>query len=252
MQAGQNSRQESYRPASALWALVLCTVAPLPAHFWLPACVRAWPSQVGCSDYGCRGCCICMTCCTGPSAGTKRAQLPRTASRRKAHFRAHILPCWPAQGCAAMAAAALTPRLPCAGTQAEHCPGQWSYRLGPCQGVELADQLWMSRYILQRISEVAGLVATLDPNPIPGAASSAPVRFSTRETRQAGSGMREISAHMSKLHAAHLHHMMLYGQHNSRRYSGGAPRVQQAGESCPSVGWTGLLVPDNPCWSWHS
>ena len=127
-----------------------------------------------------------------------------------------------------LAAAALTPSLPCAGTQAEHCPGQWSYRLGPCQGVELADQLWMSRYILQRISEVAGLVATLDPNPIPGAASSAPVRFSTTETRQAGSGMREISAHMNKLHAAHLHHMMLYGQHNSRRYSGAPPRVQHA------------------------
>ena len=121
---------------------------------------------------------------------------------------------------ATASAEVLTARLaPCAGTQAEHCPGQWSYRVGPCQGVELADQLWLSRYILLRVSEVAGLVATLDPNPIPGAASSAPVRFSTRETREAGSGMREISAHMHKLSCAHLHHMMLYGQ-NSRRYSG--------------------------------
>ena len=52
--------------------------------------------------------------------------------------------------------------------QAEHCPGQWSYRVGPCQGVDLADQLWLSRYILLRVSEVCGLVATLDPNPLPG------------------------------------------------------------------------------------
>ena len=89
--------------------------------------------------------------------------------------------------------------------------------------MELADHLWTSRYILQRISEVAGLVATLDPNPIPGAASAAPVRFSTRETRQTGSGMREISAHMNRLNCSHLQHMMLYGQHNSRRYSGASP-----------------------------
>ena len=56
----------------------------------------------------------------------------------------------------------------CPGMQAQHCPGQWSYKVGPCQGIDLADQLWLSRYILLRVSEVCGFAATLDPNPLPG------------------------------------------------------------------------------------
>ena len=33
-------------------------------------------------------------------------------------------------------------------------PAQWEYQVGPCVGVDGADQLWMSRYILLRVCEV--------------------------------------------------------------------------------------------------
>jgi len=54
----------------------------------------------------------------------------------------------------------------CAGCQPEAVPGQWSYNIGPCRGIEFADQLWMSRFILHRLSEHFQLIASLDPKPV--------------------------------------------------------------------------------------
>lgn len=40
-----------------------------------------------------------------------------------------------------------------AGSVADSVPGQWSYTIGPCKGIELGDHLWLSRYLLLRLSE---------------------------------------------------------------------------------------------------
>jgi hypothetical protein len=40
-----------------------------------------------------------------------------------------------------------------AGSLADAVPGQWSYNIGPCRGIELGDHLWLSRYLLLRLSE---------------------------------------------------------------------------------------------------
>ena len=40
------------------------------------------------------------------------------------------------------------------GVNAEVTPAQWEYQVGPCVGIEMGDQLWMSRYILLRVCEV--------------------------------------------------------------------------------------------------
>ena len=60
--------------------------------------------------------------------------------------------------------------------------------------------------------------------------------------------MGAISAHMTKLSCAHLHHMMLYGQRTSRRYSGEAPSAcaMCAGiRACPCcVAWMHWLRQD--------
>ena len=47
-------------------------------------------------------------------------------------------------------------------------PSQWEYQVGPCLGIESGDQMWISRYILERICEMANVVLTLDPKPMPG------------------------------------------------------------------------------------
>lgn len=43
------------------------------------------------------------------------------------------------------------------GTNAEVMPAQWEYQVGPCLGISIADDLWMSRFLLHRISEEFGV-----------------------------------------------------------------------------------------------
>ncbi|XP_048136152.1 glutamine synthetase leaf isozyme, chloroplastic isoform X11 [Rhodamnia argentea] len=52
------------------------------------------------------------------------------------------------------------------GTNGEVMPGQWEYQVGPSVGIEAGDHIWCSRYLLERITEQAGVVLTLDPKPI--------------------------------------------------------------------------------------
>jgi len=52
------------------------------------------------------------------------------------------------------------------GTNAEVMPGQQEFQVGPCEGVEAADDLWMARYILHRMAEEFGFVVSLDPKPM--------------------------------------------------------------------------------------
>ena len=45
-------------------------------------------------------------------------------------------------------------------------PGQWEYQIGPLGPLEVADQIWLSRWLLYRISEDYGVSATLHPKPV--------------------------------------------------------------------------------------
>ena len=39
------------------------------------------------------------------------------------------------------------------GVNAEVMLGQWEFQVGPCEGVEAGDQLWVARYLLHRVAE---------------------------------------------------------------------------------------------------
>jgi hypothetical protein len=45
-------------------------------------------------------------------------------------------------------------------------PGQWEYQVGPCVGILGGDHVWMSRYILDRVCEDFGVMASIHPKPI--------------------------------------------------------------------------------------
>lgn len=45
---------------------------------------------------------------------------------------------------------------------------QWEFQVGPCEGIDMADHLWIARYLLHRVCEDFGIVATLDPKPMEG------------------------------------------------------------------------------------
>jgi glutamine synthetase len=74
------------------------------------------------------------------------------------------------------------------GVNSEVMPSQWEYQVGPVVGIDGGDQMWMSRYLLQRCAELYNVEVTLDPKPIPGDWNGAGghVNFSNNDTRAEG------------------------------------------------------------------
>ena len=54
------------------------------------------------------------------------------------------------------------------GTNAEVMPGQWEFQVGALAAPDIADELWLARWLLYRIGEEFGVSATLYPKPVKG------------------------------------------------------------------------------------
>jgi len=107
------------------------------------------------------------------------------------------------------------------GSNAEVMPGQWEYQVGPCEGIQSGDQLWLSRYLMQRVCEDFGIRVSFDPKPMSGDWNGAGchTNYSTEEMRQDG-GYDAIIKAIEKLGAKHEEHIAVYGKGNERRLTG--------------------------------
>ena len=107
------------------------------------------------------------------------------------------------------------------GTNAEVMLGQWEYRIGAGRAVDMSDDLWVARWLLERICEKHGLSVSLYPKPIEGDWNGAGchTNFSTKEMRQDG-GYDKIIEACERLSKNPQEHIDAYGIDNDKRLTG--------------------------------
>ena len=114
------------------------------------------------------------------------------------------------------------------GVNSESTPSQWEYQIGVCDGIELADHLVISRYILLKLSEKYEVHISFKPRPYRGVyyfGSGLHTNFSTKQMREGVDGKKGIefveeAAELLCKQENHVKHLAEYGD-NSERLRGG-------------------------------
>ena len=107
------------------------------------------------------------------------------------------------------------------GTNSEVMLGQWEYQIGTGGSVEMSDDLWVARWLMEKICDKHTVSVSLDPKPVEGDWNGAGCHcnFSTKNMREDG-GRQDIEEACLLLSYKHEEHMKVYGGGNERRLTG--------------------------------
>jgi len=108
------------------------------------------------------------------------------------------------------------------GTNSEVTQSQWEYQIGICDATKVGDDLYMSRYLLHRISEKYNCYVSFSPKPIPNLnGSGGHTNFSTKKMREPN-GLKYIYEACERLKETHETHVKSkgYGLDNNLRLTG--------------------------------
>ncbi len=107
------------------------------------------------------------------------------------------------------------------GTNAEVMLGQWEYQVFGKGKLKSADDLWMSRYILNQMSEDYGYNIELHPKPVTGDWNGSGLHCNFSNDRMRGEGGKKyFDAIFKTFEGRHLDHIKCYGSSNDMRLTG--------------------------------
>ncbi len=106
------------------------------------------------------------------------------------------------------------------GINAEVANGQWEFQIGIAHGIDAADQLFIARYLLERIAEKYSRRISYEPKLDSNTnGSGCHVNISTNETR-GENGIDFIYSYLNKLAKLHHLHIQHFGENNRKRLTG--------------------------------
>lgn len=109
------------------------------------------------------------------------------------------------------------------GINAEVAPAQWEFQIGICDPLKMGDDLWMARFLLNKIAEQDEYYINFHPKPLDKFnGSGCHTNFSTNKTRNKDSfnSLDELIKLCEKLKLTHNQHIKVYGIDNELRLTG--------------------------------